>query len=290
MSSVETSPMITISNGLLDPKHIAAMGPALAEFLCLIDWQTDASGVVRGGAPVNIAAIAERLGRSRRTVQRNLKRLDEYLDVRRTPRGLVIRIRNPKKWFRRGKSGYPDSRSGGDISVTSRGVKNGASPTLWGDKSGTTGVTNVSHPINTNTERRIQRGRSGAKNAPPPFVCSHQDCSNQTYHAGRMVAESQGLEFPGDVGNLARWLRDSKDLTKYADSDLVEFVAHKVRKDSPKWDDQKLRPNFVAEDIGAYLRKRSASAANTEPNGLAGFWMSDREKDRRREAAEGGHA
>ena len=129
---------------------------------------------------------------------------------------------------------------------------------------------------------------NGAKNAPPAFVCSHQDCSNPPYHAGRIVAESQGLEFPGDVGNLARWLRDSKDLTKYADSDLVEFVAHKVRKDSPKWDDQKLRPNFVAEDIGAYLRKRSASAANTEPNGPAGgHWISDREWDRRQAAAEG---
>ena len=149
MSCAAKSPMITVSAGLLDPRHLNRMGSALAEFLCLVDWQTDASGVVRGGAPVNIAAIAERLGRSRRTVQRNLKRLDEYLDVRRTPRGLVIRIRNPKKWFRRGKSGYPDSRSGGERSVTSRGVKNGASPTLWGDKSGTTGVTNVSHPINT---------------------------------------------------------------------------------------------------------------------------------------------
>ena len=42
--------MITIAAGLLDPKHISAMGPALAEFLVLIDWQTSVSGMVKGGA------------------------------------------------------------------------------------------------------------------------------------------------------------------------------------------------------------------------------------------------
>ena len=281
-----SNPMLTISSGLISPRHISAMGPALAEFLCLIDWQTDTTGRVKGGAPIQIEEIAKRLGRSRRTVQRNLDRLGGYLDVRRTPRGLVVRIRNPKKWFRRAQK--PASR--GDNSVTSRGVKSGTSPTLWGDKSGTSGVTNVAHPIKTNAEEKKKRERSGAKNVPPAFECSHGDCSHATSHAGRLVAESQGLEFPGGVGNLARWLRESKDLRKYTDSDLVEFIAHKVRKESPKWDDQKLRPNFVAEDIGAYLRKGSASAANTEPDGTAdGFWISDREKDRRA-AGEGGHA
>ena len=92
--------MITIATGLVDAKHIHAMGPALAEFLVLVDWQTDASGLVKGGAPVRIEEIADRLGRHRRTVERNLQRLANYLDVRRTPYGLVIRIRNPKRFFR----------------------------------------------------------------------------------------------------------------------------------------------------------------------------------------------
>ena len=106
------------------------------------------------------------------------------------------------------------------------------------------------------------------------------------------MAESQGLRFPDDVGDLPRWLRESKPLAKHSDTDLAEFVEHKTRKESPKWDDQRLRPKFAAEDIGVYLRKRSASAANTtEADGLpGGFWVSDREKDRRRAAGEGGHA
>ena len=236
--------MITISAGLLDPKHIGAMGPALAEFLCLIDWQTDASGLVKGGAPIKIDHIAQRLGRSRRTAQRNLERLERYVDVTRTPYGLVIRIRNPKKWFRHAKNG------------TSGDVKSGTSHPLRGDKSGTSGVTDLAHPIKTNTEGRIQGGEGGAKNAPPAFVCSHRDCNSETYHKGRVVAESQGLCFPDDIGSLPRWLKESKALLGYADADLVEFVHQKIRRDGSKWDEQPLRPAYVAEDIGAYLRKR----------------------------------
>lgn len=132
--------MITVSNGLLDPRHIAAIGPAWAEFLCLLDWQTDASGLVKGGAPIKIDAVAKRLGRSRRTTQRNLDRLEKYLEVTRTPCGLVIRIRNPKKWFRR--------TSGEE----SRGDKCGASGVTDLAHHSPSGVTNVAHPI-----RRIQK-------------------------------------------------------------------------------------------------------------------------------------
>ena len=99
-----TQPMITVSAGLLAPKHISAMGPAIVEFLVLVDWQTDTSGSVKGGKPVKIQEIADRLDRNRRSVERNLRRLGKYLDIRRTPYGLAIRIRNPKKWFRHDKS------------------------------------------------------------------------------------------------------------------------------------------------------------------------------------------
>ena len=59
---------------------------------------------MKGGKPVKIQEIADRLGRNRRSVERNLRRLGKYLDIRRTPYGLAIRIRNPKKWFRHDKS------------------------------------------------------------------------------------------------------------------------------------------------------------------------------------------
>ena len=271
--------MITISAGLLDPKHIGAMGPALAEFLCLIDWQTDASGLVKGGAPIKIDHIAQRLGRSRRTAQRNLERLERYVDVTRTPYGLVIRIRNPKKWFRHAKNG------------TSGDVKSGTSHPLRGDKSGTSGVTDLAHPIKTNTEGGIQGRGSGAEEPPPAFSCSHGDCSHSAYRSGRIVAEAQGLNFPDDVVSLPRWLKESEALTKYADNDITEFVEFKIKRESPKWDSQPLRPAYVAEDITVYLRKRE-SDVGTKPNGHdeTGFWISDRERDRRRRASEEGQA
>ena len=109
-SNNSDQPMFTISAGLLDPKHIGAMGPALPEFLCLIDWQTDTSGLVRGGKPIKIDEIAERIGRNRRTVERNLGRLSSYLEVKRTPYGLIIRKLNAKKWFRYDRSVASEER------------------------------------------------------------------------------------------------------------------------------------------------------------------------------------
>ena len=168
-------PMITVSAGLVAAKHIGAMGPALAEFLCLIDWQTDKSGLVRGGAPVRIEEIADRLGRHRRTVERNLQRLANYLDVRRTPYGLVIRIRNPKKWFRHDKN----VASGYDTSV--------ASPPERYDKSGGLDTTEMSETKKTNT--RNKGGQAAQKTRRPPlFVLTETASTRLTTRAGSSLS------------------------------------------------------------------------------------------------------
>ncbi len=139
-------------------------------------------------------------------------------------------------------------------------------------------------------DKKLKKGDGGAKNAPPTFDCSHGDCSNSTYHSGRIVANAQGLNFPDDVGSLRRWLKESKALAKFTDSDITEFVKFKIKRESPKWDSQPLWPAYVAQDITVYLRKRE-SDVGTKPNGHdeTGFWISDRERDRRR-AIEGGEA
>ena len=138
-------------------------------------------------------------------------------------------------------------------------------------------------------DKKLKKGDGGAKTAPPTFECSHGDCSHETYHKGRLVAKAQGLNFPDDVGSLPRWLKESKALTKYADNDITEFVEFKIKRESPKWDSQPLRPVYVAEDISVYLRKRG-SDVGTKPNGHdeTGFWISDRERERRRRASEEG--
>ncbi len=104
MSSAAKSPMFRVRSGLIAKKHLEEMHSAIWEFLALIDWQTDRSGFVRGGKPIKIDEIAQRLGRNRRTVERNLSRLSDYLEIKRTPYGLIVKILNPKKWFRYDKS------------------------------------------------------------------------------------------------------------------------------------------------------------------------------------------
>ena len=145
-------------------------------------------------------------------------------------------------------------------------------------------------------DKKVKKGDGGAKTAPPTFECSHGDCPHETYHKGRIVAEAQGLTFPDDVGSLSRWLREAKALTNYADVDIAKFVRLKIQRDGSKWDEQPLRPAYVAEDLPVHLRKkRNAHDGTVEPNGSTddGYWLSDREKDRLRQQvsrAEGGAA
>ena len=108
--------LITVSNGLLDAKHRRAMGPAIWVYLLLVDWQTDLDGSVlakkRDG--VQLQDIANRLDLPVRTVGRHLAQLRPYLDIKRLPNGLRIRIKNPKKLFKRvGKSSHPGTAKSG---------------------------------------------------------------------------------------------------------------------------------------------------------------------------------
>ena len=187
------SPMITISAGLLAPKHISAMGPALAEFLVLIDWQTDDSGMVKGGARIKIDQISKRLGRPRRTTQRNLDRLEKYLDITRTPCGLVIRIRNPKKWFHRDES---------------RCAKCGASGVTNVAHHSHSDVPNVAHPTKTNTNKHTveQKTLDGSRRN------SYPDWFEEFWKA-----------YPSNRGSKKAGLAQAKKVVK-SDSDTREAI------------------------------------------------------------------
>jgi len=66
---------IRVSNGLLEPKHVRSIGPALWVFLLLLDKQTDDLGTVNGGFPLKNQDIADRLGFGVQTVRDHLSRL-----------------------------------------------------------------------------------------------------------------------------------------------------------------------------------------------------------------------
>lgn len=97
--------IIPVSSGLFE--HRDRIGPAIWEFLWCIDAisdeETDGDGVrwglVHGGAPVKHERIAQEIGSSQVTVQRNMANLKSrgYINSVRTARGEIIKVAKNKK-------------------------------------------------------------------------------------------------------------------------------------------------------------------------------------------------
>lgn len=94
-------------SGLLTPEHKKNIGPALWEFLWCISKTTkekvsdgEKQGIVLGGKPIKHEDIADDLGVSAITVQRNMSRLKKhgYIETKRAPYGEIITVRNSKKF------------------------------------------------------------------------------------------------------------------------------------------------------------------------------------------------
>ncbi len=94
---------ITVSNGLLNDDHEERMGPAIWQYMWLLDKVTkiddEGYGYVLGGKPINLKDIANK--KSEVTISRNLKRLEEkgYIKMTHTPYGIVIKVTKAKKRF-----------------------------------------------------------------------------------------------------------------------------------------------------------------------------------------------
>lgn len=95
---------ISITNNLLEPKHVEKMGQAVWLYMYLIDKMTDISegqGIVNGGYPVEFESVHEKLGISRRTYSRMVDELRDtgYINTMRAQYGLYITINKAKKNF-----------------------------------------------------------------------------------------------------------------------------------------------------------------------------------------------
>ncbi len=94
---------ITVSNGLLKDDHEERMGPAIWQYIWLLDKITkidsDGLGLVLGGKPINLKDIAK--NKSEATISRNLQRLERegYIKMTHTPYGIVIKVTKAKKRF-----------------------------------------------------------------------------------------------------------------------------------------------------------------------------------------------
>ncbi|GKU81230.1 phage-like element PBSX protein XkdB [Niallia sp. NCCP-28] len=71
-------------------------------------------GIVLGGKPIKLSEIAEEIGSSERTIQRNIVRLKKfgYIKATKAPYGDIFKVKNSKKFYknRHDKSVVPDSK------------------------------------------------------------------------------------------------------------------------------------------------------------------------------------
>lgn len=100
-------------NGVLEAKHRRRIGPAVWEFLWLLDCITkekDGIGKVWNGKPVNYQKIAKSFEVNEKTVRSHFDRLEKkgYIERTLTPRGHSIRVLNSKKWTKRGRKEMSD--------------------------------------------------------------------------------------------------------------------------------------------------------------------------------------
>ena len=105
-------PFVGVTSGILDGKHMSAMGESIWLFMFLIQKQTSPDGRIFYGRPVTYSWIREQLGDPRlkttpcaRKIQRWMQtlRLGSYVDVQYVWRrgaieGMVLKILRPKKW------------------------------------------------------------------------------------------------------------------------------------------------------------------------------------------------
>ena len=89
--------VIGLVNGILDGKHVERIGPALWLYCWLIDKQTKKDGRVLGGRPITSQEIMKDLGVTQDRIVDWTKRLEGYVETKRTPRGLIFTVKNPKK-------------------------------------------------------------------------------------------------------------------------------------------------------------------------------------------------
>lgn len=94
-------------SGLLEPEHYKKIGSAIWLFLWCVSSTTSEKekdgivwGIVLGNKPMKLSDMAEKFGVNDKTVSRWLDALEinGYIRVTRAPRGLIISVKNSKKW------------------------------------------------------------------------------------------------------------------------------------------------------------------------------------------------
>lgn len=163
-------------NGLVDGKHIRAMGMGVWLFLWCLGRQTTADGDVLGGKEVSYQELALELGQSAKTIRNwaDCLRTHRYIKTARGKRGLVWQVLNPKKFRHYQRSLFQDSPNLGTLDDVE-------CPNLG------RGVPKSGHSVSRNLLMKSKgegKGRTRAKNARsslPSLAGQFQKLAEETW-------------------------------------------------------------------------------------------------------------
>jgi len=192
-----------VFTGLLTEEHVEKIGPALWEFLWLIAKTTkettengETIGIVLGGRPIKNVEIAESLGTSLRSTERNISRLKKYgyIDTKRTPYGNIFKVKKSKKFYkdRTAKNGGTKKREPPNIDrepplLVERTAKNGGNKEDIKD-------------INTTRQKKYDEDSTYFKMA----IYFHEKVS--------VVANEAGISHLIKKSNMQSWADDMRKL------------------------------------------------------------------------------
>lgn len=145
-----------IYSGLLEPEHYNKIGSAIWLFLWCISSITKEKedeegvtwGIVLGNKPIKLSEIAARYKVNGKTVSRWLDTLEqhEYIRVTRAARGLILSVRNSKKWTDKNVRSFENEQT--KMSDHSVGEK-----TKMSDQSGSEETNMSDHEQNSESDR-----------------------------------------------------------------------------------------------------------------------------------------
>ena len=256
------NPMITVSAGLLDPRHVKAIGTAIWTYLAVLDKQTSPDGTVNRGDPIAAAKLGVRMGLSQDTVLRHLERLQlvGYVHLTRQPYGWIIRVEKPKKLFKKRPGRLADSRVG--KSADSERAEN---PQKCGAESARLpGLYKELIAVKAIIPASEKRAFPNSKTALEPGRCQHSpQCKILPWHVCVVIAEAGELEpngFPRADLNQAKQLADA------ADADIRGTVRHMLEVNGDFWGRKKrITPAAVLDHLPLYRKCRQSQANGHAP-------------------------
>nr|BDD46681.1 phage-like element PBSX protein XkdB [Bacillales bacterium] len=145
-------PFMTYS-GLLEPKHYKRIGSAIWLFLWCISSTTKEIekdgitwGIVLGNKPMRLSELAEIFGVNEKTIRRWLEALEqhEYIRITRAPYGLILSVKNSKKFKERVDKNVQSERDRTKMSEPERtNVSNHSDKNVHSNKDITEDIINI---------------------------------------------------------------------------------------------------------------------------------------------------